>query len=274
MYINWSKLLPAKFTHSNRLQNHLRNPLMRTHPLQTGHTDTRIIDFLMKAYHTERSTENYEYYLHCIEKSHRLYSHIEKCHNFNLSIRDSVKSELESLTRFGITVDNSLHIEACTNALYLMALYDVRNLETSDYLITMIESKGIENCSIHNLGDLLYYFKTYGVNTNLTRKISDLAKRRLDLIDKMISVDYNGGSVQYFERSKDMGYSELEKAVQSNSLLIYFRFKYLTNVMAYYNNNFYSSKWQMIPFWEPVSIVQERRRVIEILEEENKQIQG
>lgn len=274
MYLNWSKLLSARLTHSGRIPVMFINPRITTHPLQTGYQDTKTVDFLMKAYNAERNLENFEYLLDNSVYDHRLRTVVERRRDFNLRLRESVKAELEKLTRFGITNDDYMHIEACTNALYLMAIHDIVNLEATDYLIARIESKGLENCSLHNLGDLLYYFKKTNTHSIVQHRVLELARKRLEDVNQTLFVNENGGALFYYEKSENQGMSQLEKAFASNGKWAAFRFRFLLNPLAIANNYIFSNYRQVVPFWEPVSLTQEKRRFAELIEKDKKQIKA
>ena len=282
MFTNFQKAIANRMIHSNPRGIILRSPFLRSSPIDFPDYEDNITNVLMANYRHHRLDETLQYFSDALKQNGEWTESLDSGKSI-LNLLQKYRSDLPkhfraqtiSIINYNQVNPKSLPIEPVTNLLYLIASFNSRNPAIEAALIERLKEKDLNDATISNIGDLLFYFQiTPDAAGNHKVFVQAVKERAKFLIATGCStVKENGSTVNVYEATEYGSYSTLEKGLveclnskgKSNSS-VHFTFKYLIPLKnAFYS--LYSKKLIRNAWLYETSLLYEFDRIRALLEE-------
>ncbi len=216
----------------------------------------------MKQYNYQRKISNYSDLESQILKESNMSKYLNSEIKQSKDNIEEIKKQFTSLIRNRYVFTHDHNIESLSNTLYLMALYNVECKDTEKFVRGFLNDKGMENLSIFNLGDILYY------NNKIKKKDCDeiLGKleKKLTFVLESTHVEQNGNCTESYQEKVKTFRSFEERLIlmntHSNDWISFFQMKVTRNLIKLMGN-FFRGEQLVISNYEEVSYYQELKRI-------------
>lgn len=251
MFANFQKAIANRVIHKSSRGIILKGQFVRLNPLEFANYEDNLVNTLMANYRHQRLDETLEYCNQALvqvereRKDGQEFVFAKLLQKYRDDLPKHFKDQTISIISYNQVNPKSLPIEPATNLLYLIAKYDQRNPEAEAALIERLKEKDLNDATVSNIGDLLFYFqKTPEAAENHKEFVQAVTQRAQSFIDSNYStVQTNGSTVEMYEPTERGSYSTLEKGVVDfleakgdSDFTICNKFKYIIPL----KNTFYS----------------------------------